>query len=401
MLRLLPGALGVPDDAATVRGVPSRLQPVDCPVHGTELLVARHHLPRPSLDLVEDGEVAYQVDEVLRAQHAGDQDLLAVQVNVGAAPRRRALVGLAEEQRCPRPVRLLGPGGAELLGGEGFLFGVARDGADLLGDGAQRHRTGVGPLKVCLRRCANGARPGFEQAAGNQQLVVVEQPLDTFVIGVLRGVQLLALVRVAKELVEGRAHRVLNRRALELRHGQRDAVDKQNGIGNHLPPFTRQRHLELVDDQEVVVVPVVEVEEVHCLRPTVVPIGQPFDRGSLQQQFRSRLVRLHEPVLAQALQLTDGPVEARVIQPWSAIRPGVDAPHRSPQSPLEQHVPEPLTMGQLRHIGVALQPLPAHCLELLAERLLDEVVFPLNAHRLLPPAPSPASSAGRVPLQSG
>src|SRR5947208_129458 len=51
---------------------------------------------------------------------------------------------------------------------------------------------------------------------------------------------------------------------------------------------------------------------------------------------------------------------------------------REPAS--KKHLAEVLSLGQIRHIGVALQPLPAHHLELCAERLLDEAVFPLNLH---------------------
>src|SRR5436309_149508 len=47
---------------------------------------------------------------------------------------------------------------------------------------------------------------------------------------------------------------------------------------------------------------------------------------------------------------------------------------------LQQHLAEVLSLGQIRHIGVALQPLPAHSLELCTERFLDEVVFPLDLH---------------------
>jgi len=54
----------------------------------------------------------------------------------------------------------------------------------------------------------------------------MEQTLDALVIGVERGEDFLALVRVAEELVDGFLQGVLNAGTLELGNHQRDAVHK-------------------------------------------------------------------------------------------------------------------------------------------------------------------------------
>ena len=86
----LPAALRVPDDAATpvqLAVLDARLarhQPLDRQLHRSELLVARDHLGGPAADLHEQREVADDVEQVCRAQHAGHQRLL----------RRQRLAGL-------------------------------------------------------------------------------------------------------------------------------------------------------------------------------------------------------------------------------------------------------------------------------------------------------------------
>ncbi len=74
----------MPDDAAALvarRALRARatfVQTLDGLVNGAELLVARHHLARLAVDLLEDGEVADQVEQVRRTQHARDENLLAL-----------------------------------------------------------------------------------------------------------------------------------------------------------------------------------------------------------------------------------------------------------------------------------------------------------------------------------
>ena len=146
-----------------------------------------------------------------------------------------------------------------------------------------------------------------------------------------------------------------------------------------------QLDLELVDDEEVVVRRVLEVDEPHRLRAALLPVGKAIGHRALEQKFRGRLVDLHQPMPGSLFQIANGFGDSRLIEPRLAV-PQVELPQRRGEPPLEQHLAEVLPLGQLWHIRVALEPLPAHRFELLAEGLLDEVVFPLGLHVAIPVA---------------
>jgi len=153
----------------------------------------------------------------------------------------------------------------------------------------------------------------------------MEQPLDPLVVSELGRIQLFPLVRVSQELVDRLAERVLDARALELRHHQGNAVYKEHCVRDNVPTTARQLDLELVDDKEIVVLPVVEINEPHRLRPTVVPVRPALDNRAFQEQTCRRLVGLHKPILAEAFKVSNGPVNPRIIEPWLAIRSGIDS----------------------------------------------------------------------------
>src|SRR5207302_876277 len=94
---------------------------------------------------------------------------------------------------------------------------------------------------------------GLKEVAGDQELVGVEQAFHPLVLGVERRQKFSALIRVAQELIDSLLQRILDTRALELRHHQRDAVHKQHSIWDDMPAPAGQLHFELVDDEEVVV----------------------------------------------------------------------------------------------------------------------------------------------------
>lgn len=111
----LPGTQGVPGDAAALvaggalSASAAFLQAGDRPVYGADLLVARHHLAGLAIHLPKDHKVADEVEQVGGSQHAGDEDLLAVQRAARAAQRCRTLFRRAEEERRAGALGLLGP----------------------------------------------------------------------------------------------------------------------------------------------------------------------------------------------------------------------------------------------------------------------------------------------------
>src|SRR5437762_13623539 len=76
-------------------------------------------------------------------------------------------------------------------------------------------------------------------------------------------------------------------------------------------------------------------------------------------------------------EIADGAGYTCVVEPGLAVAQ-IQLAQGSREPLLQQRLAEVLSLGQIRHIGIALQPLPAHHLELCAEGLLDEVVFPLD-----------------------
>ena len=265
-----------------------------------ELLVARHHLACLAVHLLKDGEIAHQVEQVCRAQHAGHQHLLAVQMRAAVQPCR-ALLCIAEEERRAHPFCLFRPEHGQFVR-RFLLLGRRGQHTQLLGHRAHGHRAGVGPFQIRLWRRTDGGSTGLEEVAGDQELVGVEQTLDTLVLGVERRKKFSALIRVAQELVDGLLQRILDARALELCHHQRDAVHEQHGIRDDMPAPAGQLHLELVDDEEVVVCRVLEINEPHRLRTALLPVGQTIGDRALEQQLCRRLVDLHQPMPGCLLQ---------------------------------------------------------------------------------------------------
>jgi len=112
----------------------------------------------------------------------------------------------------------------------------------------------------------------------------MEQPLGPFIFGVLLRVEFLALIGVAEQLVDRLSNGCLDAGALEFRHYQRNAVHEQDCIGNDVSPPAGQLHLELVDHQKIVVLPVIEVDIAQRLLAAGVPSGQTIGHRTLEQQ---------------------------------------------------------------------------------------------------------------------
>src|SRR5258708_39730878 len=77
------------------------------------------------------------------------------------------------------------------------------------------------------------------------------------------------------------------------------------------------------------------------------------------------------------LQLVDDSLNAVVIQPRLSVAT-VQFTQRRRQSAFEQYFVEVLPLGEFGNVRVSLNPLPAHCPELLAEGALYQVIFPLD-----------------------
>src|SRR5215471_4292177 len=144
-----------------------------------------------------------------------------------------------------------------------------------------------------------------------------------------------------------------------------------------MPAPTAQLHLELVNDEEVIICRVLEINEPHWLLPTLLPVRQAISDRTLEQQLCCRLVDLHKPMPGCLLQVADGASDTRIVEPWLAVAQ-IELTQGRCQPLLQQYLTEAPPLGQLGDVDVALQPLPAHRLKLCTERLLDEVVFPLN-----------------------
>jgi len=144
-----------------------------------------------------------------------------------------------------------------------------------------------------------------------------------------------------------------------------------------------QLHLELVDDQEIIVGRVLEIDVPNRLRASVIPIRGTLRHRAFEQQGCGALVDLHEAVPRRLLQIPDGMGDPRLVQPGSAVAE-IEPAKRRFQPPFENDLPEAFTLGQLRHVDIPLDPLPAHPPELFAEGFLDEVVFPLDLAHACP-----------------
>ncbi len=144
-----------------------------------------------------------------------------------------------------------------------------------------------------------------------------------------------------------------------------------------MPAPAGQLHLELVDDEEIVVGRVLKINEPHRLITPEIPIRQAVNLRALEQQLGRRLVDFHQAMALGLFQLFDDAANTIVIEPWLAVAQ-VQLPQCRCQSAFEQHLAEVLALGEIGNIRVALNPLPAHRLELFAKRLLGQVVFPLD-----------------------
>ena len=113
----------------------------------------------------------------------------------------------------------------------------------------------------------------------------------------------------------------------------------------------------------------------------MIPVRSPRGRGTLNESPRCLLVGLDQSVRAELLEVAHGTVDPFVIEPRLAVRAYIDLAERRPQPISQQHVAEVGALGQLWNVGITLQPLPAHALELFAGGLLDQIILPLDAHR--------------------
>ena len=217
-----------------------------------------------------------------------------------------------------------------------------------------------------------------------------------FVVGVERGPDFPALIRITQELIDGFLQRIFNAGTLELRHAHRNAIHEQHRVRNNVPAPAGQFYLELVDDKEVVVERIFEIDEPHRLVAPGVPIRQAVNLRSLEQQFRGRFVDFHQTMALGPLQFLDDPADAIVVEPRPAVSQ-IQFVERRRKPAFEQHLAEVLPLREIGNVRVALNPLPAHRLKLLAKRLLDEIVFPLDlAHGFPVPA-----AVYQVPLGTG
>jgi hypothetical protein len=134
-------------------------EPVHRRLHRAELLIAADDLDHAAVHWLEQREVADDVEQVRRPEHASDELLLARQV------RRRTHT-------------------------------------EIFGDIAEWYGRCVLPLEVVLHVGADGADTGLIEAGCDEELAGMKQPLVAFVVLDLpRG---LSLVRVAAQLVHRR-----------------------------------------------------------------------------------------------------------------------------------------------------------------------------------------------------
>ena len=172
--------------------------------------------------------------------------------------------------------------------------------------------------------------------------------------------------------------RVLDAGTLELRHDERDAVDEQHRVRDDVAAPAGQFDFELVDDEEIVVLRVLEIDEPYRLvaGPVPNPAGPSATVPLSSSAVADWLISISRwPV--GLLQVADGARDALLIQPRLAVAQ-IQLSQRRREPAFEQHLAEVGALREIGHVLVALDPLPAHRLELLAERALDQVVFPLD-----------------------
>lgn len=223
----------------------------------------------------------------------------------------------------------------------------------------------------------------LKEVAGVEQRVGLEEPLHAFPLGVERGPEFPALVRVAQQPVDGRPQWVLDAGAFELGHAQRNAVHEQQRIRDDVAAPAGQFQLELVDDEEIVVDRILEINQPHRLIAPEVPIRQAVNLRALEQKSRRRFVHPHQTMTLGLLQLFGDAADAVIIQPRLAVFARIEFAKCGGKPALEQHLAEVLPPGKIGRVRGALDSLPAHRPERFAERALDQIVFPLLfAHEL-------------------
>ncbi len=153
----------------------------------------------------------------------------------------------------------------------------------------------------------------------------MKQLLDALVIGVKGREQLTPLVRVAQQLIDGLMHRVFNARAFKLGHHNGNAVDEQHRIRDNMTPAAGQFHLELIDNQKIIILGMIKINVADRLRSAFVPVFQTICHGSFKQQPGGGLVDFHQTVSIGLFQIINGLSHAGFIEPWPPV-PEIDSP---------------------------------------------------------------------------
>lgn len=94
-------------------------------------------------------------------------------------------------------------------------------------------------------------------------------------------------------------------------------------------------------------------------------------------EFGEGLIGFHQAMTGHTFQILDGLLDPGIIQPGLSVAK-VQVPDGLAQPVLQEYLPEILALRELRDLDITLNPLPAHLLELLAERALDQIVLPFD-----------------------
>ena len=231
--------LRVPNDAAPLAGILALKQTLHCQLHRAELLVAGHHLDHLALGVgAEDRERADEIQKVVPIQHPGHEALLVIRTAI-------SMVQIVQRAR----IRIRPP--VE-------MFFVVR------GERAE------------LRLLAAG---------GDHELIVEKQRRTAFALGS-------TLLTVAQQLVDGFGNGFLHLRRLRFDHHHGQPVEEKHDVRDDVALATEDADLELADGDKAVVVPVLEINELHR-RTFFTRLAVLADAGVFQQ-----LVE-HMPVVLQ------------------------------------------------------------------------------------------------------
>ena len=280
-------------------------------VNSAKLLVAGNYLARLTVDLLENSEVTYQIEQMLRPQHAGRENLRCVEQRLCCASVPGSGPIFEKIAACQR-VPIFRSEGGELLRRFRFVRASSviqpnSSATELMG---QRAR--VRPFEISLRWSADGRRARFEEVAGDQNLIGMEEPLYAFVLAKQRRKNFASLVRIAQELIDGFLKRVLYPGLLNSATTNGMPFTNKHGVGDDVSPSAGQLDFELVNNQEIIVGWSLEIDKLYRLRP---PDPNPASRRqrALEQQFRSRLVNLHEAVARSLLEIANCPRDACLV----------------------------------------------------------------------------------------